>query len=118
MNNYQKALAVYHEVRKDLGYSTDMTPIMNHLVDDNAKVYDVIHSYDEDYKFTYDVKWDGHSIHIESGLNGWWEHKSGVNGELELSNLFNRWVIVGYDGVMSLPNAIENKLTELFPTLL
>lgn len=118
MNKYQKAMAVYQECRKEMGLLSDHTPVMSHLVDSSAEMYDIIHSYDEDYKFTYDVKWDGHSIHIESGLDGWWEHKSGVDGELEVSDLFGRWVIVGYDGVMSLPKAIKNKLTELFPTLL
>lgn len=118
MNTYEKAQAVYHECRRDMGYNLDTMPIMKHLVRENAKAYDTIHRYDEDCKATYTIEWGGHCIHIEDGGHSWWEHSSGSCGELEVSDLFNRWVIVDYDGGFSLPEVIEEKLNESFPTLL
>ena len=118
MTRYHKAQALYQECRKELGYRLDLTPVMSYMVEENAAVYDLIHSYDEDYKSTYSVEWDGNTIHVEDGVRGYWETKNGDSGELEVSNLFNRWVIVGYDGIAVLPKKIETKLTEFFPTLL
>lgn len=65
-----------------------------------------------------DIEWDGNVIDIDDNAGSYWETENGDSGELEVLSLFNRWVIVDYDGIAVLPEKIRAKLIELFPTLL
>lgn len=130
MNNYMKTITLFSESSREMGAHPWHTCLENYLfIDQYAAEYDMVmeyHPIDEDENIH--VKWTDQNgtefewcIDPDSRYGGWWRKTTQdyeSSGVLETSRLFGRTCVVGYDGVMVLPQAIIDSLTKNLPTFL
>lgn len=130
MNSYIKTLTLFSESSRSMGAQPLHTCLVNdRFLDYYAAEYDDIMSYHplpEDEVIH--VEWvDEHGTDFEwcidpdSTYGGWWRKTTQdyeLSGVLETSRLFGRTCVVGYDGVLCLPQPIIDSLTKNLPNLI
>jgi hypothetical protein len=126
--NYQKAMAILAETCRERGAQVVNLCLENtNMIDIWAREYDTIVSYTALPTTRFIVEWQelGKSykwcIDPDSTYGGWWEvstDRSEISGCLEVSRLFGRTVVIGYDGVASLPQRIYDSITKNLPNLI
>jgi hypothetical protein len=130
MNSYMKTLTLFSESSRSMGAQPYHTCLENiRFFDYYAVEYDMVmefHPVDEDERIN--VKWTDQNgtefewcIDPDSTYGGWWRKTTQdyeSSGVLETCRLFGRTCVVGYDGVMVLPQPIEDSLTKNLPNLI
>ena len=129
MNNYMKTLTLFSESSRSIGTQPWHTCLENYrFIDQYAVEYDDIMSYSPTPEERVNVEWTDKQgttfewcIDPDSRYGGWWRKTTQdyeSSGVIETSRMFGRTCVVGYDGVVSLPQPIIDSLTKNFPTIL